>query len=139
MLQISSQVMIPFREIHFTNIKATGPGGQHVNKAATAVHLRFDIRRSSLPQTVKDRLLALNDNRISKDGIIIIKAQQERSQKMNRTIALNRLKLIIRQTMTSRKKRIKTSPPKSARMKRLDSKIRRGKIKKLRQKIDAPL
>ena len=138
MLQISNRLIIPAAEIQIASVRSAGPGGQNVNKVASAVHLRFDIRHSSLPQIYKDRLMALQDKRVSKEGIIIIKAQQERSQKRNREIALNRLKILIQQAMTTRKNRIATNPPKTAQIKRLDTKIRRGKLKKLRQKVDWP-
>lgn len=136
MLQISSRLAIPLSEIEFRYIRSGGPGGQHVNKVATAVQIRFDIPGSSLPQKYKNRLIALNDKRINKAGVVVIKVQQEKSQKRNRDIALNRLIVLIRRVTASRKKRIKTNPPVSARTRRLDSKSHRGKLKKLRQKID---
>jgi len=131
-LIISNHVSIPDNEIELIAVRAQGSGGQHVNKVSSAIHLRFDIRASSLPDFYKQRLLNQRDQRINKDGVIIIKAQQFRTQEQNRDDALDRLKALIKGATVIRKTRKPTKPSKSAHRKRLDNKTRRGKIKRLR-------
>jgi ribosome-associated protein len=132
MLPISQQVSIPLEEIELNAIRAQGAGGQNVNKVSTAVHLRFDIRASSLPEFYKEKLLALNDSHVSGDGIIVIKAQQFRSQERNREDALLRLRALIRSVAAVRKKRKATRPTLGSQKRRLDSKKKHGDLKRLR-------
>lgn len=135
MLQITNKTIIPFSEISISAIRSQGAGGQNVNKVATAIHLRFDINASCLSPLYKERLLNLGDQRITKDGIIVIKAQQHRTQEQNKEDALERLKTLIKSVTVVTPKRKPTKPKRSAQNKRIDSKTKRGEIKALRSKI----
>lgn len=135
MLTINSNLTIPEDEIELSAIRSQGSGGQNVNKVSSAIHLRFDIGQSSLPDIIKQRLLQLNDRRINKEGVIIIKAQQYRTQEKNRLDALERLTELILSVTVVQKQRKPTKPTKSSQKKRVDSKVHRGKTKILRGKV----
>ena len=134
MLRVSNKVSIPIEEITLRAIRGQGAGGQNVNKVSSAIHLRFDIRASSLPDWYKQRLLNLRDRRISRDGVIIIKAQQHRTQERNRAEALERLANLIKSVVRVRKKRIATKPSRAAKRRRLQAKRKRAETKSLRRK-----
>lgn len=135
MLHISNSVALADHEIDISQVRAQGPGGQNVNKVSSAVHLRFDILGSSLPDFYKKRLMALSDQRISKDGVIIIKAQNHRSLELNREDALARLRALIRQAIKQRKTRKPTKPTRGSQRRRVDKKVQRGRTKALRGKV----
>lgn len=135
MLKITNRTTIPFDEIELSAVRSQGAGGQNVNKVATAIHLRFDINASSLSPIYKERLLNLSDSRITKDGVIIIKAQQHRTQEQNKEDALNRLQALIKSVTATQKKRKPTKPSRNAKKKRLDRKTKRGQLKSLRGNI----
>ncbi|MAD00909.1 MULTISPECIES: alternative ribosome rescue aminoacyl-tRNA hydrolase ArfB [Pseudomonas] len=136
MIFISNQVQLGDWEVEMSAVRAQGAGGQNVNKVSSAIHLRFDINTSSLPPFYKERLLALRDSRITSEGVIVIKAQQYRTQEMNREDAINRLREMILAAGVVQKKRRPTRPTRSSQVKRVDGKVKRGQTKQLRGKVD---
>lgn len=136
MIQLSPTVALDENELEFTAIRAQGAGGQNVNKVSSAIHLRFDIQASSLPDFYKERLLQFKDQRINKEGIVVIKAQQHRTQEKNRDDAIARLVQLIQEATVVEKPRRPTRATKSSQKRRMDSKTQRGKIKALRGRVD---
>ncbi|MGD9021558.1 MAG: alternative ribosome rescue aminoacyl-tRNA hydrolase ArfB [Lysobacterales bacterium] len=137
MLQVNDKLAIPVEEIEISAVRAQGPGGQNVNKVSSAIHLRFDIVASSLPEAVKQRLLSKRDQRITADGVVVIKAQNHRSQDKNRAEALARLAGLVKSACQVPRRRIPTSPTRAARQRRLDDKKRRASLKRSRGKPGA--
>ncbi|MCL9672985.1 alternative ribosome rescue aminoacyl-tRNA hydrolase ArfB [Citrobacter sp. MNAZ 1397] len=138
MIEISRQVSIPDEELEITAIRAQGAGGQHVNKASTAIHLRFDIRASSLPEFYKEKLLAATHHLLTSEGVVIIKAQEYRSQEMNREAAIARLVALIRELTVVQKNRRATRPTRASKERRLVGKAQKSSVKALRGKVRRP-
>ncbi|NVK25366.1 MAG: aminoacyl-tRNA hydrolase [Gammaproteobacteria bacterium] len=136
MIVISNNVQLADDEVELSAIRAQGSGGQNVNKVSSAIHLRFDIQQSTLPYFYKERLLGLKDKRITKEGVVVIKAQQFRTQEQNREDALLRLIELIKSVAKVEKARRPTKPTRASKLRRLDSKNKRADIKKLRGKVD---
>lgn len=135
-LFISHSVSIPSDQLDLQAMRSQGAGGQNVNKVSSAIHLRFDIKASTLPEFYKERLLALNDHRLTKDGVIIIKSQEHRSQELNRQAALDRLVILIRSAIVIQKARRATKPSRSSQNKRMDKKTKHSNTKSMRGKVN---
>lgn len=135
-IAVAPGVDLVLDEVTLSAIRAAGAGGQNVNKVSSAIHLRFDIAASSLPERIKSRLLGLRDSRISADGVVVIKSRQYRTQEKNRQAALARLEELVRSVTVERKKRIPTRPGKAAKQRRLAEKSRRGRVKSLRGRVN---
>ncbi len=135
-IEISDAISIPVSEIEIAAVRAQGSGGQNVNKVASAIHLRCDIANSeSLPDRIRDRLLAMSDHRITEDGVLVIKSQEHRTQERNRRAAIERLTRFVQSALVEKKPRKKTRPSKQVKRKRLDEKRRRGAVKRSRSNV----
>jgi ribosome-associated protein len=133
---MSFRYPVPAHEVELVAVRAQGAGGQNVNKVSSAIHLRFDIHASSLPEVIKMRLLALADRRVTHEGVVVIKSQEYRTQEQNRVAALARLDELIDSVSVTRKARVPTRPTRASKMRRLEGKARHGEVKAGRRRVD---